>query len=151
MEIRDIMTKNVDLVSPATTLAEAARIMRDDDVGAIPVADNDRLVGMLTDRDIVVRAIAEKRDPGRTEVRDAMSQKVLYCFDDQPVEDVAKNMGDKQIRRLPVVTRDKRLVGIVSLGDLSTSGSAEQAGEALEHISEPVHRLPRAAAETRRH
>jgi len=151
MEIRDIMTKNVDLVSPVTTLAEAARVMRDDDVGAILVADNDRLVGMLTDRDIVVRAIAEKRDPGRTEVREAMSQKVLYCFDDQPVEEVAKNMGDKQIRRLPVVTREKRLVGIVSLGDLSTSGSAEQAGEALEHISEPVHRLPQAAAAARRH
>lgn len=139
MEIRDVMTKDVDLISPATTLAEAARIMRDDDVGAIPVADNDRLVGMLTDRDIVVRAIAEKKDPGAATAGEAMTEKVLYCFDDQNVDEVAENMGSEQIRRLPVVTRDKRLVGIVSLGDLSTCGSAKEAGKALEDISEPAH------------
>ena len=138
MEIRDVMTKDVDLVSTATTLAEAARIMRDDDVGAVPVAEDDRLVGMLTDRDIVVRAIADGKDPGATPASEAMTEKVLYCFDDQPVEEVAQNMGEQQIRRLLVVTRDKRLVGIVSLGDLSTSGAARTAGEALEDISVPA-------------
>jgi CBS domain-containing protein len=137
MEIKDAMTSEINLISPSTTLAEAARIMRDDDVGAIPVAENDRLVGILTDRDIVIRAIADKKQPENTKAAAAMTDKVLYCFDDQSVEEVAKNMGDQQIRRLPVVTRDKRLVGIVSLGDLSTCGSARAAGAALENISEP--------------
>lgn len=139
MQIKDVMTSDVDLIEPATTINEASRMMRDDEVGALPVAQDDSLVGMITDRDIVVRAIAEGKDPSATPVRDAMSERVLYCFDDQSPDEVAANMGENQIRRLPVLNRDKRLVGIVSLGDLSTGGAAGEAGEALEHISEPAH------------
>jgi CBS domain-containing protein len=139
MQIKDVMTEKVDLVNPTTTLADAARKMREDDVGALPVGEGDDLVGMITDRDITVRAIAEGKDPAATTVRDAMSEDVLYCFEDQSTEEVAANMGAQQIRRLPVVNRDKRLVGIVSLGDLSSSSARREAGEALGRISEPAH------------
>lgn len=139
MQIREVMTEKIDLVNPTTTLAEAARKMREDDVGALPVGEGDSLVGMITDRDITVRAIAEGKDPAATTVRDAMSDQVLYCFEDQSTEEVAANMGRRQIRRLPVVNRDKRLVGIVSLGDLSAGGANKEAGEALGLISETAH------------
>lgn len=139
MQIREVMTEKIDLVNPTTTLTEAARKMREDDVGALPVGEGDSLVGMITDRDITVRAIAEGKDPAATTVRDAMSDQVLYCFEDQSTEEVAANMGRRQIRRLPVVNRDKRLVGIVSLGDLSAGGANKEAGEALGLISETAH------------
>ena len=138
MQIKDVMTPKVDLIDPSTRITEAARMMRDDDVGILPVAEADRLVGMITDRDIVVRAIAEGKNPGSMPVRDAMSERVLYCFEDQSTDEVAANMGDQQIRRLPVLNRDKRLVGIVSLGDLSVGGAVGEAGAALESISEPA-------------
>lgn len=139
MKIQDVMTDDVDLIEANTTLAQAARLMRDDDIGVLPIAENDRLIGMITDRDIVLRAVAEGKDPSATPVREAMSKAVLYCFDDQSTEEVAANMGRNQVRRLPVLNRDKRLVGIVSLGDLSIGGAAGEAGEALEQISEPAH------------
>ncbi|MGF1594184.1 MAG: CBS domain-containing protein [Kiloniellaceae bacterium] len=138
MQIKDVMTSEVRLIDPATKIADAARTMRDDDVGALPVGEGERLVGMVTDRDIVVRALAAGRQPETTPVREAMSDKLLYCFDDQPTEEVAANMGDNQVRRLPVLNREKRLVGIVSLGDLSSNGATREAGEALRSISEPV-------------
>lgn len=137
MKVRDVMTRNVDVINPAAKLAEASRRMRDEDVGALPVGENDKLVGMVTDRDIVVRAVAAGKDPQSTSVRDAMSERLLYCFDDQSTEEVSANMGENQVRRLPVVNRDKRLVGIVALGDLSTRGASDEAGEALGEISEP--------------
>jgi CBS domain-containing protein len=137
MQIKDVMTSEVDIVSPSTSILEAARKMRDDDVGVLPVGEGDQLVGMITDRDIVVRGMAEGRDPGSAAVKDVMTDQVLYCFDDQSADEVAANMGENQIRRLPVVNRDKRLVGIVSLGDLSTHGATGAAEEALEQISEP--------------
>lgn len=139
MQIKDVMTEVVDLVDPETRIADAARKMRDNDIGALPVGEGDQLVGLLTDRDIVVRAIAEGKDPDSFTVREAMSKRVLYCFDDQSTDEVATNMGMEQVRRLPVVDREKRLVGIVSLGDLSAGGANREAGEALGRISEAAH------------
>lgn len=105
------------------------------DSGALPVGENDRLVGMITDRDIAIRAVAEGKGP-QTKVRDVMSAEVKYCYDNQEVDKVTRNMGDIKVRRLPVVDRDKRLVGILSLGDLAASG-AKKAGDALSSISQP--------------
>ena len=138
MKIRDVMTADVSFVGPETSILEIARKMRDADIGATPVVENDRLVGMVTDRDIVVRAVAEGEIGSKT-ARDAMSPRILYCFEDDTVESVLENMGDQQIRRLPVVNRDKRLVGVVSLGDLALSGKRKSAGEALKEISQPQH------------
>src|SRR5690606_8949466 len=109
--------------------------MRDGDIGSLPVAEGDRLIGMVTDRDIVLRVVAEGRDCAEATARDAMSPGILYCYDDETIEDVLDNMGDNQIRRLPVLSRSKRLVGVVSLGDLSLSGRS--AGQALRQISQP--------------
>jgi CBS domain-containing protein len=139
MQIQDVMTADVSFVRPDTPILEIARKMREDDIGSTPVVDNDRLVGMVTDRDIVVRALADGGDVRSMTARDAMSPGVLYCFADETIEAVLENMGDQQIRRLPVVNRDKRLVGIVSLGDLALSGKRRAAGEALKDISQPAH------------
>jgi CBS domain-containing protein len=136
MRVQDLMTLNVELGRPEMTLTEVARKMRDGDFGLLPIAEGDRLVGMITDRDIVIRAVAEPKDPESTRVRDVMSSGVLYCYEDQTLEEVARNLGDNQIRRLPVLNRDKRLVGILSLGDISKSdASAETVDQALGEIS----------------
>lgn len=127
MQISDVMTKDVTLVSPDATLVVAAEAMRDRDAGSMPVGKDDELIGMITDRDIVVRGVATGKPVERTLVREAMTQQLLYCFDDQSVEEVAANMADIQMRRLPVVNRDKQLVGIVSLGDI-----AKRHGEATK-------------------
>jgi len=139
MRIQDVMTADVSFVRPDTPILEIARKMRDGDIGATPVVEDERLVGMVTDRDVVVRVIAEGGDARTKTARDAMSPGVLYCFVDQSVEEVLENMGDQQIRRLPVVDRAKRLVGVVSLGDLALSGKRKAAGEALQEISQPTH------------
>ena len=139
MKIQDVMTADVSYVGPDTPILEIARKMRDGDIGSMPVVDDDRLIGMVTDRDIVVRVIAEGARVATATARDAMSPGILYCFDDDTVEHVLENMGDQQIRRLPVLNRDKRLVGFVSLGDLSLSGKRKAAGEALQEISQPSH------------
>jgi CBS domain-containing protein len=137
MQIRDVMTRDVMLADPGMKLNEAAALMRDGDFGLLPVGENDRLVGTITDRDIAIRAVAEGRDPNTTAVRDAMSEGIYYCFDDQTVEEAAEVMSEAQIRRLPIVNRDKRLVGIVALADLATEPRAgEPAGEALAGVSE---------------
>ena len=137
MKVKDAMHSGVTWVAPNTPVPELARMMRDEDIGSIPIGENDRLVGMVTDRDIAVRAVAEGRGPD-TPVRDAMTDHVDYCFDDDEVEDVAMKMSDAQVRRFPVLSReDQRLVGIVSLGDLSRSDQAESAGVALGGISDP--------------
>ena len=136
MEIREVMTSDVRLVDPGTTLQEAAQMMREGDFGLLPIGENDRLVGTITDRDITIRAVASGKDPNSTTVRDAMSQGIFYCFEDQSVDEVAAMMGDKQVRRMPVLNREKRLVGIVALGDLATErGADDEAGEALSEIS----------------
>jgi len=136
MKISDCMTRDVQLASPNDTIAEAARCMARIDAGALPVGDNDRLVGMITDRDIAIRAVAEGKGPD-ARVSEVMNAEVKYCFDDQEVDDVLHNMGDLQVRRMPVLNHDKRLVGIVSLGDLAANSHARPAGEALSDISRP--------------
>lgn len=139
MQIREVMTHGVEVVPPDATLKEAAQKMRTLDVGPVPVCDGDRLVGMLTDRDITIRAVAEGRDPTKTKVRDAMTPEVVYCFEDQDVKEAAKLMEEKQLRRLLVLNRNKQLAGIVSLGDLAVSGKdAKQTGKTLKQVSEPA-------------
>jgi CBS domain-containing protein len=136
MQLRDIMTSQVKLTDPGTSLTEAARAMRDGDFGLLPVGENDRLVGTLTDRDITVRAVASGKDPNITTVREAMSEGVLYCYEDQSVAHASEIMRKHQVRRLPVLNRDKRLVGIVALGDLATeSGAVRPAAQALSGVS----------------
>jgi CBS domain-containing protein len=136
-EISEVMSRDVRLVDPGTTLKDAATMMRDGDFGLLPIGENDRLVGTVTDRDITIRAVAAGKDPNRTPVREAMSEGVVYCFEDQSVEEAAALMGEQQVRRLPVLNRDKRLVGIVALGDLAVDYDADdEAGEALSEISQ---------------
>jgi len=135
MQVREVMTPTVRTVDPQSRLTDIARIMRDEDIGAVPVADNDRLVGMVTDRDIVLRAVAMGGGIEEMSARDVMSPDILYCMADQSVDDVLQDMGDLQVRRLPVVDRDKRLVGVVSLGDLSRFASPDAAGGTLQEIS----------------
>ena len=137
VKIQDMMTKSVRIASPSQPIREVARVMAEIDAGVLPVAQDDRLVGMITDRDIVVRAVAEGKAP-ETPVRDIMSPEVRYCFADQDLADVAANMGEIKVRRLPVMDRNKRLVGIVSLGDVALADSRGQAsGAALSAVSVP--------------
>lgn len=137
MKVSEAMTREVRLARPDQSIREVAQLMSELDIGAVPVEENDRLVGMITDRDIAVRAIAEGRGPD-TKVSEVMTSDIKYCFDDQSIDEVTRNMGDLQVRRLPVVNRDKRLVGILSLGDLAVEQRwADEAGEALSQISQP--------------
>lgn len=137
MKISETMTRDVKLTAPTQSIREAAQLMADLDAGALPVADGDRLVGMITDRDIAIRAVAGGRGPD-TPIREIMTQEIKYCFEDQSVEEVAKNMGDIRVRRLPVLNRDKRLVGIVSIGDIACNARADKdVGNALSGISQP--------------
>lgn len=136
MRVSDIMNSEVCIVGGEQSIQEAAKLMADFDIGALPVGDGDRLVGMVTDRDIAIRAVAQGKSPS-TPVSGIMSEEVMYCFEDEDVEHVIQNMGDIQVRRLPVMNREKRLVGIVSLGDVATAHSPSSAGLALSGISEP--------------
>ncbi|HEY3060834.1 MAG TPA: CBS domain-containing protein [Chloroflexota bacterium] len=138
MKLRDVMTRNPEIVRPDATLEEAARKMDQLDIGPLPVCEGDRLVGLVTDRDITVRATAAGKDPRSTVIREAMTQDIVYCYEDQDVKDAARMMEDKQIRRLPVLSREQRLVGIVSLGDLATdTGDKRMTGRVLEQVSQP--------------
>ena len=134
MKVSKCMTRDVELVRSTQTIREAAQMMADLDAGALPVQQDDRLVGMITDRDIAVRAVAQGKSP-ETPVRDVMSPELLYCFDDQEIEDVSRNMGEVKVRRLPVVNRDKRLVGIISIGDLARKEEQTLTGSTLARIS----------------
>lgn len=137
MLVKECMTNQVQLGNPEMTLQEAAQRMRDGDFGALPIAENERLVGVVTDRDIAIRAVAEGVDVKQARVRNIMSAKVLYCYEDQTLDEVAQNLGSNQVRRLPVLNRQKRLVGILSLGDLAKSQENKQEAEqALTKISE---------------
>jgi CBS domain-containing protein len=138
MKVRDIMTRDVRVASPSDNLKRAAQIMEEHDFGMLPVGDEGRLVGMLSDRDITIRAVARGVSPDSGKVRDIMSAEVKYVYDDDTVEDAARSMSDLQVRRLPVLDRDKRLVGIVSLGDLAVN-EPKPAGDALREISQPAH------------
>ena len=136
MRVREAMTREVFVARPDQTILEAARAMGEIDIGALPVGEDDRLVGMITDRDIAVRAVGRNRGP-LTPVREVMSREVKFCYDDEDADHVARNMADLQVRRLPVVDRDKRLVGILALSDLATQAGARPAAQALEGISQP--------------
>jgi CBS domain-containing protein len=139
MKVSDVMTRDVELVSPDDAIQTAAHIMKDIGAGALPVVENDRLVGMITDRDIAVRAVAAGMAADRTKVRDVMTPEVRYVFEDEDVAEVARKMAEWQVRRLPVLNRDKRLVGIVSLGDLALEADGKaRVGEALEGIAQPT-------------
>ncbi len=135
--LRDVMTRDVETVNPEDTLRECAEKMRALNVGPIPVCENGKLVGMITDRDIVVRAVALGHDPASTKVRDVMTDDVETCSQDASVEEAAKLMKDKQIRRVLVLDDNQKLAGIVALGDLSQDGDDRLTGETLERISEP--------------
>ncbi len=136
MKVRECMTSDVQIADPEQTIRDAARVMASLDAGVLPVGENDRLVGMITDRDIAIRGVAEGKGPD-TKIRDVMSREVKYCFEHEDIDDVLRNMGDLQVRRLPVLSQDKRLVGIIALGDLATKdGETAQAGEALSGISQ---------------
>jgi CBS domain-containing protein len=136
MRVSEAMTRDVRIANPGQSIREVAKIMDDIDAGSMPVGENDRLVGMITDRDIAVRAVAAGKGPD-TPVRDVMSKDVKYVFDDEDLEHVAKNMADIQVRRLPVVNRDKRLVGIISLGDVAQKEDTQTTGEATAGVSQP--------------
>ena len=134
MNISEVMTRDVQVGSPDDVLQKAAQLMEQNDFGMLPIGENNRLVGMLSDRDITIRAVARGLVPDKAEVRDVMTSDVKYVYDDESIEDAARNMESLQVRRLPVLNREKRLVGIVSLGDLSQC-EPDDAGDALQAIS----------------
>jgi CBS domain-containing protein len=140
MKISEVMTREVRMVGPDHTIADAAKLMAELDAGVLPVANSERLVGMVTDRDIVIRGVAAGLGP-KAKVSEVMTDDVKYCYEDDTCENVAKNMGEIQVRRLPVLSREKRLVGIVSIGDLAvTMGpDGEAIGDTLAGISRPAN------------
>jgi CBS domain-containing protein len=144
MKVNEAMTSDVMLVNPDQTIREAAQMMVEIDAGVLPVAENDHLVGMITDRDIAVRAVATGKSPN-TKVREIMSGEVLYCFDDEELTHVSRNMSDMKVRRLPVVNRDKRLVGVISIGDLALNEQPTTVGRAVSGLSQPGGKHSQAA------
>ncbi len=139
MRIAEIMTQDPEVITSNFVLKDAALMMRELDVGMLPIGKDDRLVGMLTDRDITIRATAEGRDPTKTQVHEVMTQEVVYCFEDQEVSEAAKLMQERQIRRLPILNREKGLIGIVSLGDVAVhSGEKNVVAETIKEVSEPA-------------
>ncbi len=143
MLVSEVMTRDVKIADPEMSIGAAAKTMEDIDSGFLPVGENDRLVGAITDRDIAIRAVGHGMGP-ETKVRDVMSKDVKYCFEDEDISGVSANMADVQVRRLPVVNRDKRLVGVLSLGDLAIETATQhEAEQALSGISEPSHQSMR--------
>jgi CBS domain-containing protein len=136
MRVNEAMSRDVRVANPQQRISEAAKMMAEIDAGALPVGENDRLVGMITDRDIAIRAVAEGKGPD-TPVRDIMSRDIKYCFDDEELDHVSRNMADIQVKRLPVVDRNKRLVGILALGDIAGKAGTRVTGRAVEGISRP--------------
>jgi CBS domain-containing protein len=136
MRISEAMSSDVRIASPDQSICDAARTMAEIDAGVLPVGENDKLVGMITDRDIAIRAVGAGKGPN-TPVREVMSTEVMYCFEDDEIDEVSQNMSDVKVRRLPVLNSQKRLVGIVSIGDIALVDGPENAGSALCGISEP--------------
>lgn len=136
-QLKDLMSRDVQVISPDMSIKDAATKMRDGDFGMMPVGENDRMIGTLSDRDIAIRAVAEGMD-ANTKVRDVMSEGIAWAYEDDSVEQAAKIMSERQVRRLPVVDRNKRLVGIVALGDFAVeSSNIQPVAEALSEISKP--------------
>lgn len=146
MKLSEIMTREVEIIQPDDTLHTAAQKMRDRDIGFLPVCDGENLMGVLSDRDITIRALADGMDINVMLGRDLMTAPAIYCFDDQDVTDAAKLMGENQIRRLVILGRDnERVVGVVSLGDLVRKGITDLAGQVLKRVSEPeTQKTPKA-------
>ncbi|MBZ4417655.1 CBS domain-containing protein [Myxococcus sp. RHSTA-1-4] len=138
-KVIEVMTKDVETISPNDSLKDAAEKMRALNVGPLPVCDGDRLKGIITDRDIVVRAISKGLDPNNTRVSQAMTDDIDYVYENDDIEKVELMMKENQIRRVLVVNQDKKLVGIISLGDLAEALGTKEAGSTLESISEPSH------------
>jgi CBS domain-containing protein len=136
MKVKECMSREVSVAKPTETIQEAARTMAKLDIGSLPVSENDKLVGMITDRDIAIRAVAEGL-PASSPVSQAMTRDVKYVYDDEDIDEVSEQMADLQVRRLPVVNRDKRLVGIVALADISRSAKPKEVGETLREVSQP--------------
>jgi CBS domain-containing protein len=137
MKIHEIMSNNVECIEPSLPIAKAAEKMRDLDVGFLPICENDKLTGAVTDRDITIRSVAQGRDPRLASVSEIMTPDIFFCYDDEDVERVAEYMQEKEVRRIVILNRQKRLVGVVSLGDIAkTSGEKELAGETLAEIAE---------------
>lgn len=137
-QVSDVMTRGVRTLAAEDTLLRAAQAMQELDVGVIPVCEGDQLVGVVTDRDIVVRGVAQGCAADKTQLGDVMSRDPQTCFDDQPVDEVLERMREAQIRRMPVVDHEEHLVGILSLGDVAVKADETKAGRALESISEPA-------------
>lgn len=135
MKVREAMHEGVEWVSPETPLTELARKMRKEDIGAIPIGENDRLIGMVTDRDIVLRAFSDGRDISSMTARDVMTEGIVYCRANEELGDALRIMEEKKIRRLPVIDENKRMVGMLSLGDVSSAASHELAGELASAVS----------------
>jgi CBS domain-containing protein len=138
VQVHEVMSRSVEVVGPDATLEEAARRMRERNVGLLPVCDGDRLLGMITDRDIAVRGIAEGKDPRTTPVREAMTPEVIWVFEDADLHDAAQLMEENEVRRVVVLNHDKRLVGVVSLDDVAArAGEQRLAGEVLQQVAPP--------------
>ncbi len=135
MKVRDAMHAQATWCAPDKALADIAKVMRDEDIGAVPIGENDRLVGMVTDRDIALNGVGRGLDPVKAKASDVMSKGVIYCTENQDLEDAVRLMEDRRIRRLPVINDQKRLVGMLSLGDVSHAGSRELAGELLQSVT----------------
>ena len=135
-KVSEVMTRDVRLVGPDDTIRQAASIMVDSDIGSLPVAGNDRLIGMITDRDIVLRAVAQGLD-AQTPVRAVMTDKIQYCFEDEDVTQVAEHMSGLGVRRLPVLSREKRLVGIISLSNVAHDGNDKATNKLLKGVAVP--------------
>ena len=136
MQVSEAMSSDVKIANPNQSIRDAARLMAEIDAGILPVGENDKLVGVITDRDIAIRAVGADKGPA-TPIREIMSSDVKYCFEDDDLDDIAQNMADIKVRRLPVLNSEKRLVGILSLGDMALTDGPSNAGSALCGISEP--------------
>jgi CBS domain-containing protein len=135
MKVKDAMHKGVEWVSPDTPIAKIARIMCDADIGSVPIGENDRLVGMVTDRDITCRAVAESKDPSKTTARDVMTKGISYCRDSDDLDDALDMMQDKKLRRLPVIDAKKRMVGMLALGDVSHAAKPKAVGDVMSAVA----------------
>lgn len=136
MQIATTMHKKADWVSAETTIVEVARLMKSEDIGAVPVGKDDRIIGMLTDRDLALRVLAEGRDPAKTKAEDVMTKGIIYCQTKQTVEDAIHLMEEKKVRRLPVLNEKKRLVGMLTMGDVAHAASRELAGELAQAVTQ---------------
>lgn len=135
MNVKEVMKANASIVTPSMSVREAAEKMSQEQVGFLPVGEDDRLQGTITDRDIVLKAVSQGKDPQSTHIKDVFTSKLVYCSEDQDLDEVARMMGDNQIRRMPVINADKRLVGVISIGDMAQHLSQDTAGKVLSQIT----------------